>query len=492
MFITKALAAEQTGILGAIDGFIPGGIENIFLVGLGIGAILAVGTIIFAGIKYSMSGDNASKQKDAREWIWAAVKGLALIAGGAVIIAIINPNALNVQNIALNRVPLINEQDGDVPTMSSPALGITQDPDTGDIISVGDAVTIGDEEIVITAAPGGMTAEEFADDLERRAANMDGVESVTNNSSGDNVMIIVAVEEGADAQVVANELLAGYLSPSSPSAGVSGTPGQGAPSHPYPGHWIQRGDTGEEVKWIQEKLDITVDGKFGPQTEAAVENFQIIKGVQSDGIVGPITWGLLFGTGENSTPAPSPSPTPGDEPSAYEITTMPILSKTGKKVGIGSVYGWRYSPSSNCTRMHNGVDFSDSCSRKSSTGVQGGENLYAVATGTVSHDSNSSCGCALYLNYKVGNDKYRAIYCHIEKANGKCHYATSSGATVSVGQVIAYAGNTGRSSCPHLHFGLRKNGSYINVNYMFDESYSGLASKKTSQEKKAANYSKCN
>lgn len=490
MFITKALAAEQTGILGAIDGFIPGGIENIFLVGLGIGAILAVGTIIFAGIKYSMSGDNASKQKDAREWIWAAVKGLALIAGGAVIIAIINPNALNVQNINLSRVPFVNEQDGDVPTMSSPALGITQDPDTEDITSVGDTVTIGDEEIVITATPGGMTAEEFADDLERKAANMDGVESVTNNSSGDDVMIIIAVEEGADAQVVANELLAGYLSPSSPSAGVSGTPGQsGTPSHPYPGHWIQRGDTGEEVKWIQEKLDITVDGKFGPQTEAAVENFQEIKGVQADGIVGPVTWGLLFGGG---TDTPTPSPTPGDEPNVNEIKIMPILSKSGNKVGIGSVYGWRYSPSSKCTRMHNGVDFSDSCSRKSSTGVQGGESLYAVATGTISHYSNSSCGCGLYLNYKIGSDKYQAVYCHIEKSNGKCHYATSSGATVSAGQVIAYAGNTGRSSCPHLHFGMKKNGSYINVNYMFDESYSGLANKKKAQENKADDYGKCN
>jgi len=491
MFITRALAqggSGQNGILSAIDQFIPGGIDNIFLVGLGIGAIIALGTLIFAGIKYSTSGDNASKQKDAKEWIWAAVKGLALIAGGAVIITIINPSLLNIQDIALRKLPLINEQEGDVPMMSSPALGLTQDPDTEDITSVGDDVTVTDNEIVISTTLENMTAEEFTEDLKQKAENVDGVESITNESSGDSVRIVIKLEEGADSQVVMNQLFAGYLSPSStPVAG--GTPGQSAISHPYPGKWIQRGDTGEEVKWIQEALKITVDGKFGPQTESAVENFQGIKNIQVDGIVGPVTWGLLFGTDDKSTPAPTPAP--GDEPSVDEITTMPILSKSGKKVGIGSVYGWRYSNSSKCTRMHNGVDFSDSCSRKSSSGVQGGENLYAVATGTVSHYSNSSCGCGLNLTYRSGGDKYTAVYCHIEKQNSKCHYATPEG-KVNAGDVIAYAGNTGRSSCPHLHFGMKKNGKYINVNYMFDESYSGLASRKKSQENKADNYGKCN
>ena len=99
--IPVALAEESAGIISAIDGFIPGGIANAFNTGLGIGAILALGTVIYAGIIYSTSGDNASKQKEAREWIWAAVKGLALIAVGAILINIINPNVANIQEVQI-------------------------------------------------------------------------------------------------------------------------------------------------------------------------------------------------------------------------------------------------------------------------------------------------------------------------------------------------------------------------------------------------------
>ena len=37
-----------------------------------------------------------------------------------------------------------------------------------------------------------------------------------------------------------------------------------------------------------------IDGKFGLRTEQAVRDFQIVKGVTADGIVGPITWTLLL------------------------------------------------------------------------------------------------------------------------------------------------------------------------------------------------------
>ncbi len=53
----------------------------------------------------------------------------------------------------------------------------------------------------------------------------------------------------------------------------------------------------ESVKLLQSRLNeigahLTVDGFFGPKTEAAVKDFQR-KGNLVDGVVGPKTWSLL-------------------------------------------------------------------------------------------------------------------------------------------------------------------------------------------------------
>ena len=52
---------------------------------------------------------------------------------------------------------------------------------------------------------------------------------------------------------------------------------------------VKRGDKGDAVKAIQEKLGVKVDGDFGPNTEAAVMEFQRNHGLEDDGIVGPAT-----------------------------------------------------------------------------------------------------------------------------------------------------------------------------------------------------------
>lgn len=54
------------------------------------------------------------------------------------------------------------------------------------------------------------------------------------------------------------------------------------------------GDAGDAVAAVQSVLTgITVDGVFGPQTEAAVRDFQSRFAPPEDGIVGPLTWHAL-------------------------------------------------------------------------------------------------------------------------------------------------------------------------------------------------------
>ena len=47
------------------------------------------------------------------------------------------------------------------------------------------------------------------------------------------------------------------------------------------------------VKWWEDLASLAYDGYYGPQTEAAVRDFQFNQGLKVDGIVGPNTWDAL-------------------------------------------------------------------------------------------------------------------------------------------------------------------------------------------------------
>jgi hypothetical protein len=77
---------------------------------------------------------------------------------------------------------------------------------------------------------------------------------------------------------------------------------------PYPGHYLKEGSTDRDsTRLVQERLNqvhcgpVAEDGRFDSETTAAVQLFQA-RSVDSrgqaltiDGIVGPLTWGALFG-----------------------------------------------------------------------------------------------------------------------------------------------------------------------------------------------------
>ncbi len=97
---------------------------------------------------------------------------------------------------------------------------------------------------------------------------------------------------------------------------------------PFPGV-MRRGDSGEGVRQLQQRLkdrgwNIGVDGNFGRQTVTVVSNFQKEKGLEPDGVVGQKTWTAVWTAPGQVVvtppppPPPSPPPPPPPEPGVDE------------------------------------------------------------------------------------------------------------------------------------------------------------------------------
>ena len=69
---------------------------------------------------------------------------------------------------------------------------------------------------------------------------------------------------------------------------------------------LKLGSKSDEVKIVQKKLGLTVDGIFGPKTESAVKEFQKKNGIYPDGIIGPKTWPLIQATSDNNPATTKP------------------------------------------------------------------------------------------------------------------------------------------------------------------------------------------
>ena len=111
---------------------------------------------------------------------------------------------------------------------------------------------------------------------------------------------------------------------------------------------------------------------------------------------------------------------------------------------ITSKFGARTSPTKGASSNHQGIDI----------GAPTGNNIVAAAGGTVVVSTYSySAGNYVMINH--GGGVY-TVYMHASKLLCKV------GDTVKQGQVIAKVGSTGYSTGPHLHFGIRVNGTYVN------------------------------
>lgn len=110
---------------------------------------------------------------------------------------------------------------------------------------------------------------------------------------------------------------------------------------------------------------------------------------------------------------------------------------------LTSRYGYRWG------RNHNGIDI----------GASTGTPIYAADGGVISMSGwNGGYGKMIAINHENG---YVTYYAHCSRL------LYNAGKRVAKGDVIAYVGNTGNSTGPHLHFEVRLNGSPRNpLNYV--------------------------
>lgn len=103
----------------------------------------------------------------------------------------------------------------------------------------------------------------------------------------------------------------------------------------------------------------------------------------------------------------------------------------------------RYHPILKRYRPHHGTDF----------GARRGTPLLAVNAGVVTFSGRmGGYGNVIKIRHLGG---YESLYAHQSRLRAK------RGQRVKKGQIIGYVGSTGRSTGPHLHFGLKRYGRWI-------------------------------
>lgn len=233
---------------------------------------------------------------------------------------------------------------------------------------------------------------------------------------------------------------------------------------------LRAGSQGDLVAHVQTALGVASDGIFGPQTDAAVREYQLSSGLEVDGIVGPATWSSLFakasgsGVGGSNIPpevkqrveqkleqAGQELAAEGDTGGSTELggqadTTLPTTQapagqacgsstiSTPVKGAVTSNFGPRWG------RNHDGIDIA----------APTGTAVRAAACGTVSlAGQQSGYGNMVCITH---TSRFSTCYAHLSR------FGVSNGAQVRQGQIIGYVGCTGNCTGPHLHFETRVTG----------------------------------
>ncbi|MDO4880895.1 MAG: M23 family metallopeptidase [Capnocytophaga sp.] len=128
---------------------------------------------------------------------------------------------------------------------------------------------------------------------------------------------------------------------------------------------------------------------------------------------------------------------------------QPVQNKDLKQMASG--YGWRSDPFTKAKKFHYGMDFT----------APTGTPVYASGDGVVTRADNNSAGYGEHIRIDHGFG-YESLYAHLSQ------YNVRPGQKVRRGDIIGYIGNTGRSSGPHLHYEIKKDGEHLNpINFYY-------------------------
>lgn len=127
---------------------------------------------------------------------------------------------------------------------------------------------------------------------------------------------------------------------------------------------------------------------------------------------------------------------------------QPVSNKDLKRIASG--FGYRIDPVYKTVKLHPGLDFS----------APAGTPIYATADGRIEFSGNRGDGYGnnVIINHGYG---YKTLYGHMFRIKAR------SGQTVKRGEVIGWVGSTGKSTGPHCHYEVIKNGNKIDPIYFF-------------------------
>ncbi|MGZ6133400.1 MAG: M23 family metallopeptidase, partial [Myxococcaceae bacterium] len=132
-----------------------------------------------------------------------------------------------------------------------------------------------------------------------------------------------------------------------------------------------------------------------------------------------------------------------------------FLKSPLKFAHVTSRFGMRFHPVLEYLKAHQGVDYAAAV----------GTPVWSVADGTVTVAGNSGAGGnTVCVRHRNG---FETCYLHLSSYGA----GVRSGSRIAQKQIIGYSGNTGRTTGPHLHFAMKRNGAFVNpLNQKFPRS----------------------